>query len=107
MTGEWTQLGTRDAVMQGASCRGIMIAGHRIGLFMVDDQIFAIDDLCTHGNALLSDGDLEGYEIECPLHAGAFDVRSGKAMCKPLTRDVRCYELRVDNDMLSIRLDRP
>ncbi|WP_068079766.1 non-heme iron oxygenase ferredoxin subunit [Novosphingobium rosa] len=91
----WHDVGGQDDLFSGGQCRGIVIDGLKVGLFLVDGAIHAIDDLCSHGNALLSDGELEGHEIECPLHAGLFDIRSGKALCAPLTRDVRRHQVRV------------
>lgn len=106
MNAPWLDLGNLDDLMDGGECRGVVVDGHKLGVFVVDEEVFVIDDLCSHGNALLSDGDLDGYEIECPLHAGAFDVRSGKALCKPLTRDVRKYETRVEAGALLVRFER-
>ena len=75
---------------------GIDIAGKSIALYRVEGEVFATDNLCTHGNARLCDGFLEGHEIECPLHQGKFDIRNGKAMCAPLTEDVKTYPVKID-----------
>ena len=48
-----------------------------IAVFNVDGELFAIDDTCTHQDASLADGWLEGCEVECPLHASRFDLRTG------------------------------
>ena len=57
-------------------------AGDReIALYGVEGNVYATDNLCTHGNARLCDGFLTGHEIECPLHQGRFDVRDGRALC--------------------------
>jgi 3-phenylpropionate/trans-cinnamate dioxygenase ferredoxin subunit len=57
-----------------------------IAVFHTDDgEVFAIDDTCTHQDASLADGWLEGCEIECPLHQGKFDVRTGQPTCAPAT----------------------
>jgi len=58
---------------------GIDVAGRDIALYSVEGQIYATDNVCTHGNARLCDGFLEGHEIECLLHQGKFDVRTGQA----------------------------
>lgn len=50
-------------------------------IYKVDGAIYVTDNLCTHGNARLCDGFLEGHEIECPLHQGRFDIRTGTALC--------------------------
>jgi naphthalene 1,2-dioxygenase system ferredoxin subunit len=66
--------------------------------------VFATDNLCTHGAARMSDGFLEGREIECPLHQGRFDVCTGKAMCAPLTQDLRVYAVRIENKRVLINM---
>lgn len=83
---------------------GIDIAGKSIALYQVEGEIFATDNICTHGNARLCDGFLEGHEIECPLHQGKFDIRNGKAMCAPLTEDVRTYPVKIDGSRVLVDL---
>jgi naphthalene 1,2-dioxygenase system ferredoxin subunit len=100
--GEWTALGTVAEIFGERACRSMVIDGVQIGLFMVNAEIYAIDDICSHGNARLSEGELEGFEVECPLHAGLFDIRSGKALTPPVTRDVRSYPVRRDGDILLV-----
>ena len=57
---------------------GVDVAGRDIALYSVEGEIYATDNICTHGHARLCDGFLEGHEIECPLHQGRFDVRTGQ-----------------------------
>lgn len=83
---------------------GIDIAGKSIALYRVEGKIFATDNLCTHGNARLCDGFLEGHEIECPLHQGKFDIRNGKAMCAPLTEDVKTYPIKIEGDRVFVAI---
>jgi naphthalene 1,2-dioxygenase system ferredoxin subunit len=75
---------------------GIEVQGRDIALYGTEDGIHATDNICTHGHARLCDGFLEGHEIECPLHQGRFDVRTGKAMCAPLTEDLRSYPVKIE-----------
>ncbi|MBT2336795.1 non-heme iron oxygenase ferredoxin subunit [Variovorax paradoxus] len=75
---------------------GIEVQGRDIAFFGTEDGIHATDNICTHGHARLCDGFLEGHEIECPLHQGRFDVRTGKAMCAPLTEDLRSYPVKIE-----------
>lgn len=74
---------------------GLQIGGRDIALYRVDGSIFATDNTCTHGQARLCDGFLDGYEIECPLHQGKFDVRNGRGTCAPVTQDIRSYPVRI------------
>ena len=80
-------------------------AGDReLAIYGVDGEVFATDNICTHGHARLCDGFLDGHEIECPLHQGKFDVRSGKAMCEPLTADVRTYPVKIEDGYVFVEV---
>ncbi len=75
---------------------GLEVAGHDIALYNVEGKLYATDNMCTHGNARLCDGFLEGHEIECPLHQGRFDVRNGRAACAPVSEDLRSYPVKIE-----------
>lgn len=83
----------------------VAVAGAQIALYDIGGEIFATDNLCTHGDARLCDGFLEDGTIECPLHQGRFDVRSGKALCKPLTENLRTYPIRVEGEQVFVALE--
>ncbi len=104
MTENWIDAIARDAVPEG-DVVGVVVAGKDIAFYEVDGEVFATDNLCTHGAARLSDGFLEGNEIECPLHQGRFDVCTGKAMCAPLTEDIKTYPVKIENMRVMLRLD--
>ncbi|POX42716.1 bifunctional 3-phenylpropionate/cinnamic acid dioxygenase ferredoxin subunit [Streptomyces sp. Ru73] len=69
-----------------------------------DGELYAIDDTCTHQDASLSDGWLEGREVECPLHASKFDLRTGAADAPPAKRPVRTHQVLVEDDMVWVAL---
>jgi nitrite reductase/ring-hydroxylating ferredoxin subunit len=102
----WHALGTVDDFFGPRNCRSLTVAGVAVGFFRVDGRIYAIDDICSHGNARLSEGEIEGFEVECPLHGGVFDLRNGKALTAPLSRDVRSHPLQVVDGVLLIQLAR-
>ncbi|WP_087691385.1 non-heme iron oxygenase ferredoxin subunit [Pandoraea sp. PE-S2R-1] len=95
MSGNWIEAAPRDAIPED-DVVGLAVGGRDIALYGVDGEVFATDNVCTHGNARLCDGFLEGHEIECPLHQGKFDVRTGAAMCAPLTEGVKTYPIRIE-----------
>ncbi|MEV4311433.1 bifunctional 3-phenylpropionate/cinnamic acid dioxygenase ferredoxin subunit [Actinocrispum sp. NPDC049592] len=66
-----------------------------IAVFHVDGEYFAIDDTCTHQDASLAEGWLEGCTVECPLHASCFDLRTGKPTGPPAKVPVRTHEVVV------------
>ena len=73
-------------------------------MFSIKEDIFVTADLCTHGGGRLSEGYLEGYEIECPLHQGRFDVRTGAVTAAPCVRAVRTFRARVVDDAVEAQL---
>ncbi len=85
--------------------KGVQVEGLDIALYRVQDQVFATSDTCTHAQARLCEGFLEGHEIECPLHQGRFDIRNGKAMCAPLTEDLKVYPVKIEGGRVFIALD--
>jgi naphthalene 1,2-dioxygenase system ferredoxin subunit len=82
----------------------VTVGDKELALYEVDGEVYASDNRCTHGDALLSDGFLEGNQIECPFHQGRFDVCTGKALCAPLTEDIRVYPVRIENKRILVKL---
>jgi 3-phenylpropionate/trans-cinnamate dioxygenase ferredoxin subunit len=66
-----------------------------IAVFNVEGAFYAIDDTCTHQDASLADGWLEGRTVECPLHASCFDLRTGAPTGPPAKKPVRTHEVVV------------
>ena len=64
-------------------------------LINLDGEFFALSDICTHQDASLSDGEIVGDEIECPLHGGAFEIRTGQPASFPVVVPVETYQVRV------------
>jgi naphthalene 1,2-dioxygenase system ferredoxin subunit len=92
---EWTDAAAFDDVPED-DVIGIVVAGRDLALYSAGGEIFATDNICTHGQARLCDGFLEGHEIECPLHQGRFDVRTGQPTCAPVTEAIRSYPVKID-----------
>lgn len=103
MSDNWIDVIAVDAVPV-ADVTAVTVNGHDIALYEVEGEIHATANVCTHGAARMSDGFLEGREIECPLHQGKFDVCTGKALCAPLTEDIRVYSVRIENQRVMVKL---
>ncbi|MFL6719047.1 MAG: non-heme iron oxygenase ferredoxin subunit [Burkholderiaceae bacterium] len=95
MAGNWIDVSAQDEVPQ-EDVLGVEAQGRDIALYSVEGRVYASDGICTHGHARLCDGFLEGFEIECPLHQGRFDIRNGRAMCAPVTEDIRVYPVKIE-----------
>jgi MocE subfamily Rieske [2Fe-2S] domain protein len=67
-----------------------------IALYRLGDAFFATDDTCTHGAASLADGMVEDGQIECPYHAGRFDIRTGQPTLHPCIVALRTYAVAVE-----------
>ena len=94
---------TVDELPPGESVR---IAGPEpIAVFNADGELYAIDDTCSHQDASLSEGWLEGGFVECPLHAALFDLRTGMPSCLPAKKPVRTYSVLVDDGVVYVRSD--
>ncbi|MFI5959864.1 bifunctional 3-phenylpropionate/cinnamic acid dioxygenase ferredoxin subunit [Cryptosporangium sp. NPDC051539] len=74
-----------------------------ITVFRTDDgELFALDDTCTHQDASLADGWIEGGAVECPLHASRFDLRTGRPDCLPAKIPVRTHEVLVVDGLIHV-----
>jgi naphthalene 1,2-dioxygenase system ferredoxin subunit len=104
MSDSWLDVASRTS-LPNDDVVAVQADGREIALYTVNGEVFATDNICTHGHARLCDGFLEGTEIECPLHQGRFDVRTGKAMCSPLTTDIRSFPVRIVEDRVHVLLD--
>jgi len=71
------------------------------------DDIYAIEDECSHAAVALSEGEVDGCEIECWMHGSRFDLRTGKALGPPATEPVPVFPVRVDGDDIYIDIESP
>lgn len=78
----------------------VMHHGYEVAVFNVDGCIYATQDQCTHGLASLSDGFLIGEFIECPLHQGMFDVRTGQASSPPCVTSLKTYKTAIRDGVI-------
>jgi NAD(P)H-dependent nitrite reductase small subunit len=78
-----------------------------IALYRLNGEVHAIDDVCTHEFALLSQGFVEDGAIECPLHQARFDIATGRCLAPPATVDLRSYAVRIEGDDIYVRARPP
>ena len=73
-------------------------------IYRIKDGFYATDGLCTHEEVHLEDGLVMHDEIECPMHQGIFDIKTGKAVSEPACVDLKTYETKVENKKIYIKL---
>ena len=74
----------------------VEVGDERVLLVNVGGNVYACDDICSHAFASLSEGDLNGEEVECPLHGSAFSVITGEAITPPADESIKIYQLRIE-----------
>jgi len=102
----WQKVSEISSVPEGGVV-SVHVGDVPIALYRLAGQIFATHGICTHALAILADGWVEDGKIECPLHQGLFDIRTGKALCAPLVKDLRTYAVKVENSEVFVDLDLP
>jgi 3-phenylpropionate/trans-cinnamate dioxygenase ferredoxin component len=94
-----------DVPVNGALA--VELDGVEVALVRTEDEVFAIHDECSHASIPLSEGEVEGCEIECWLHGSMFDLRTGKPTNLPATEPVNIYPCKVDGDAVYVDVHHP
>ena len=81
------------------------VEGYYIAVFNVNGKYYAIEDICTHDDGPLAEGDLYGYEIECPRHGARFDIRTGAVLRMPAVVPVKAFPVHVAGDEIQLGFD--
>ena len=84
----------------------VELDGRRILLANVGGVFYATDDTCTHEDASLSSGHLDGELVKCPLHGSRFDLRTGRPMEDPAEEPLRCYAVKVEEGAVLVAVPR-
>ena len=88
----------RTSAVPEGEARGFTVAGREIVLCRVEDQIYALQGMCTHQELPLDGGEVEGGVLTCEWHGATFDVCTGRVLGPPATRSLRSYTVRVDDE---------
>jgi 3-phenylpropionate/trans-cinnamate dioxygenase ferredoxin subunit len=80
----------------------IMVDKTAVCLVKIKDEVFAVEDTCSHADASLSEGELNGYRIECWLHGAEFDLRTGEAVVPPAVAPLKRFIVERNSDQLLI-----
>lgn len=98
---DWIDVTTVENFLSG-TCRIVATDEISIVVFNLDGCYYAVENRCTHEEAKLSEGVLEGEEIICPLHGAHFSVVTGAALTAPAYENLRTFPVRVINGWVEV-----
>ncbi len=101
---EYVKIGkTSEIEDKGAKC--VEVGGKTLAVFNLGGDFYCIDDMCPHEDGPLSEGFVEGDEVECPWHAASFNIKTGKLKQEgPAYDDVATYKVRVSGDDIEVEV---
>ena len=83
----------------------VELAGKPVCLARSGGQVYALDDVCSHADVALSEGDVEGGKIECWLHGSQFDLATGAPTGLPAVKPVPTYPVTVEGDDVLVQME--
>ena len=99
----WIDVAAQADLFDGAGV-AVNADGRDIALFSVEGEVFAIDNLCSHGDARLCEGFVEGHQVECPYHQAMFNLRDGTVSCGPATEPVKSWPVKIEGGRVLLQL---
>lgn len=81
----------------------IDLDGNKILIALINDNVFAVSDICTHAGCFLSDGDIKDNKVECPCHSGKFNLITGEALGGPVSKPIKIYDVKLENENIYIK----
>lgn len=103
--GSWLALCAAQEVEPDNGKRVVVDGLPPLAVFLLEGEFFVVADTCSHGEASLCDGFVDGCEIECPWHAGKFDIRTGQATAFPAVEPIPIYRPSVRDGVIGIEMD--
>jgi 3-phenylpropionate/trans-cinnamate dioxygenase ferredoxin subunit len=99
---EFVTVATVDELQPGE--RMVVELGRRwVAIFNVEGMYYAIEDVCTHDDGPLAEGELNGCIIACPRHGATFDIRTGKVLSAPAMVDVKSYDVQIQGNDIQVK----
>ena len=92
-----------DSIVEGKPVK-LTKNGKEVCVARVGNEVFAIEDNCSHQDAALSEGEQNGYKIECWLHSAEFDLRTGEALTPPASQAIKTYPVLVDGNNVVVEI---
>ena len=100
---EWARVASASEVPQG-TLLGLMVGMEPVVLANVDGDIYALEDLCSHQEFPISDGELDGSDVVCMYHGARFDACTGRNKGLPAIRPVKSFPVDVREDGIYVEI---
>ncbi|MCB1626052.1 MAG: non-heme iron oxygenase ferredoxin subunit [Pseudomonadales bacterium] len=101
-TGDWIDVGAAASLANGARLTAD-VDGYYLQVVRIADELYAFEDRCTHDDAPLDDGEIEGTEIICPRHGSRFCLRTGAALTPPAYEPLKIFAVRQLGERIEVR----
>ena len=86
--------------------KAVAVGEIKVGIFQLNGNYFAIENVCPHAYALLTEGFVEDGTVECPLHEAIFDIKTGNLESGPGCRSLCTYPVKIEGDSVLISLEK-
>lgn len=93
-----------DEIRPGEAKR-VIVDDLPVAVFNVDGRFYAIEDTCSHEEASLSEGEVDGEVVECPRHGAQFNIRTGRALSLPAVAPVETFAIKVEGGDVFVDVD--
>ena len=99
----WHPVAASDEVADGEA-KQVCVGAELIAIYNLAGTFYATSDICTHEEASLCDGFIEGDTVECPLHQAVFHIPTGKVLREPAKTDLRTFPVRVVSSTIEVEV---
>ena len=100
----WIQVAEDLQTLDEGKMHRVRIGDYWIVLVQIAGTIYAFDDNCTHMQESLSEGDLDGYVVYCPLHLSGFDIRTGQVLSPPAETELAVYPVKLEEQKVWVAI---
>ncbi len=102
-TRKWIDVADADGIADG-EVKTFQVEAQRVAVARANGQLYAVQDLCSHDDGPLGDGDLEEYAIVCPRHGAKFDIRTGEVLAMPAAAPIETFPVMEKDGRIHIAL---
>jgi len=100
---KWVEVGTKDQFEPG-SRQCVQANGQELVVFNLDEQFYAIENVCPHAGMPLDQGSLDGRVLTCPFHGYAFDVADGRNVDDERETPVETFPVKVEDEKVLVEV---